>query len=85
MNYVTSGYIGQWTEFHDITSGSKPTLLLLARFSAPVQIGPGAHLASYTMGSGPFLVVKLPGCGFDHPTPSSTEVKEIRTGLRRLF
>jgi hypothetical protein len=23
-----------------------------ARFSAPVQTGPGAHLASYTMGTG---------------------------------
>ena len=26
-----------------------------ARFSAPVQTGPGAHPASYTMGTGSFL------------------------------
>ena len=29
-----------------------------ARFSAPVQTGPGAHPASCTMGTGPFLGVK---------------------------
>jgi hypothetical protein len=47
-----------------------------ARFSAPVQTGPGAHPASYAMGSGSFLGVKQPGHGVDHPPPSSTEVKE---------
>jgi len=29
-----------------------------ARFSAPVQTGPGAHPASCIMGTGSFLVVK---------------------------
>jgi len=29
-----------------------------ARFSAPVQTGPGAHPASYTMGTGSFPGVK---------------------------
>jgi len=29
-----------------------------ARFSAPVQTGPGAHPASCTMGTGSFLAVK---------------------------
>jgi len=38
-----------------------------ARFSAPVQTGPGAHPASYTMGTGSFLVVMRPGRGVDHP------------------
>jgi hypothetical protein len=47
-----------------------------ARFSAPVQTGPGAHQASYKMGTGSFLGVKRPGCGVDHPPPSSAEVKE---------
>ena len=47
-----------------------------ARFSAPVQIGRGAHPASYTMGTGSFPGVKRPGRGVDHPSPSSTEVKE---------
>ena len=46
-----------------------------ARFSAPVQNGPEAHLTSYTMGIGSFPGVKRPGRGVDHPTPSSAEVK----------
>ena len=32
-----------------------------ARFSAPVQTGPGAHPASYTTGAWAFPVVKRPG------------------------
>jgi hypothetical protein len=47
-----------------------------ARFSAPVQTGPGAHPASYTMGAGSFQGVRRPGSGVDHPSPSSAEVKE---------
>jgi len=46
------------------------------RFSTPVQTGPGAHPASYTMGTGSFLGVKQPGCVVDPPPPSSAEVKE---------
>jgi hypothetical protein len=46
------------------------------RFSAPVQTGPGAHPASYTMGTGSFPGVKRPGRGVDHPTSSIAEVKE---------
>ena len=45
-------------------------------FSAPVQTIPGAHPASYTMGTGPFPEVKRPGRGVDHSPPSSAEVKE---------
>ena len=51
-----------------------------ARFSAPVQTGPGAHPASNTMGTGSLLGIKRPGRGIDHPPPSSAEVKE-RVGL----
>ena len=47
-----------------------------ARFSSPVQTGPGAHPASYTKGTGFFPGVKRPGRGVDHPPPSSAEVKE---------
>jgi hypothetical protein len=47
-----------------------------ARFSAPVQTGPGAHPASYTMGTGSFPGVKRPGRGVDYPPLSSAEVKE---------
>jgi len=38
-----------------------------ARFSAPVQTGPSAHPAPYTMGTGSFPGVKRPGRGYDHP------------------
>jgi len=38
-----------------------------ARFSAPVQTGPGAHPSSYIMGTGSFPGVKRPGRGVDHP------------------
>ena len=41
-----------------------------ARFSTPVQNGPGDHPASYTMVAGSF-----PGRGVDHPPQSSAEVK----------
>jgi len=48
-----------------------------ARFSTPVQTSPVAYPASYTMGTrASFLGVKRPGCGADHPPPSSAEVKE---------
>jgi len=47
-----------------------------ARFSTPVSKGPGAHPASYTMGTGSFLGVKRPGRDVDHPPTSSAEVKE---------
>jgi len=46
------------------------------RFSVPVQTGPGAHPASYTMGTKSFLGVKQLRHGVDHPHPSRAEVKE---------
>jgi len=46
------------------------------RFSTPVQTGHGAHPAFYTMGIGAFPGLKRPGLGVDHPTTSSSEVKE---------
>jgi len=51
-----------------------------ARFFAPVQTGPGAHTASYTMGTSSFPRVKRTGRGVDHPPTTSDEVKE-RVGL----
>jgi len=47
-----------------------------ARFSAPVQTGPVAHPASYTMGTGSFLGVRRPGRDADHPPLSSAKVNE---------
>jgi hypothetical protein len=64
-----------------------------ARFSAHVQTGPGAHPASYTMGTGSFFPgVKRPGRGFNYPPSSCAEVKErveltssTPLGFRALF
>jgi hypothetical protein len=50
---------------------ARDPILVEARFSAPVQTGPGAHPDSYTMGIGSFPGVKRPGRGVDHPPPSS--------------
>jgi hypothetical protein len=47
-----------------------------ARFSAPVQTGPGTHPASYTMGTGSFPGVKRPGRGVDHPPPPVLWLKQ---------
>jgi hypothetical protein len=47
-----------------------------ARFSAPVETGPGTHPASYTMGTGSFPGVKRPGSVVDHTPPSRAEIKE---------
>ena len=47
-----------------------------ARFSAPVQTGPEAHPAYFTMGTGSFPGIKRPGRGVDHPPQSSAKGKE---------
>jgi len=47
-----------------------------ARFALAVQTGSEAHLASCTMGTGPFPGGKWSGRGVNHPPPSSAEVKE---------
>jgi hypothetical protein len=46
-----------------------------ARFSAPDQTGPGAHSASYTVGTGSFPGVKRPGRGVD-PTHIAPRLKK---------
>jgi len=48
-----------------------------ARFSAPVQTGPGSHQAFYTIGTGSFPGVKRPEPGVDHPAPSSADVGKV--------
>jgi hypothetical protein len=47
-----------------------------ARFSAPVQTGPGAHPASYTVGTGSFPGVKRQECGVDHPPHPAPSLKK---------
>ena len=48
------------------------------RFSAPVQNGPGAHPASYTVGAGSFPRVKRPGDGVDQPPHLAQRLKKNR-------
>ena len=48
-----------------------------ARFSEPVQTGPGAHSASYTTGTESFPGVKRPGRGVGHsPTYPAPRLKK---------
>jgi hypothetical protein len=46
------------------------------RFSAPVQTSPGAHPASYTMGTESFPGVKRPGRGVVYPPHLAPKLKE---------
>jgi len=47
-----------------------------ARFSAPAQTVPGAHPASYTMGTRSLPGVKRPGRGVDHPSHLAPRLKK---------
>jgi hypothetical protein len=48
-----------------------------ARFSAPVQTGPGVHPASYTMGTGSLSPgVKRPRRVVDQPPPLAPKIKK---------
>jgi hypothetical protein len=46
------------------------------RFSAHVQTAPGAHPASYTMGTASFPGIKRPGRGVDHPPNLTPRLKK---------
>jgi hypothetical protein len=46
-----------------------------ARFCARVQTGPGAHLSSYTLGTGSFPGVNRPGRCVDHPPHLAPRLK----------
>ena len=47
-----------------------------ARFSPSVQTGPGAHTASYSIGTGSFSGVKQPARGFDHTPHVATRLRK---------
>ena len=55
---------------------SREQIPVMARLSAPVQPGTGAHPASYTMATGSFSGVKRPVRGVAYPSTSSAEVKQ---------
>jgi hypothetical protein len=46
------------------------------QFSAPVQTGPGAHLASHTVGAESFPGVKRSERGVDHPFHLAPRLKK---------
>jgi hypothetical protein len=70
-------YGEKWTDGNSLRTGrSGDQIPVWARFSAPVQTGPEAHPASYTMGTGSLPGVKRPRRGVDHPPASSAEVKK---------
>jgi hypothetical protein len=74
ISYMWAGYLsryGDWLRAE--RSGDR--IPVGARFFTNVQTGPGAHLASCTMGTESFSGVKRPGRGADHPPPSSAEVE----------
>jgi hypothetical protein len=71
--------------------GSGDRIPVGARISAPVQTGPGAHPAPYTMGTGSFPRVKWPGRDIDHPPPLAPRLRKEKSytstpalGLRGL-
>jgi hypothetical protein len=82
------GRYGDW--LRDGQSGDR--LPVGATFSAPVQTNPGAHQASYTMGTGCFTGVKRPGRCVDHPPHITMRLKKEQSytstpplGLRGLL
>jgi hypothetical protein len=54
---------------------SADRILVQARFSAPVQTGPGAHPASYKTGTGSFPGIKRPRRGVNHPSHLAPRLK----------
>jgi len=49
---------------------------VVAKFSAPVHTGPGAHPASYIVGTVSFPGVKRPGRGVEQPPHLAPRSKE---------
>ena len=47
-----------------------------SRFSAPVKTDPGAHPASYTMGTGSSPGINWPGRGVDYPPHLAPRLKK---------
>ena len=68
------GYLSRYSDsLPAVRSGDR--IPVWVRFSSRVQTDPGVHPASYTIGTGSFPGVKLPGRGVNHTSPPSAEVK----------
>ena len=69
---------GQHSQYsHSLRGGrSGDRMPVEARFFTPIQTNPGVHPASYPMSARLFWGIKQPGCGINHPHPSSNKVKE---------
>jgi hypothetical protein len=69
---------GQLSQYSDSLRAGQTSdrITVGARFSAPVQTGPGAHPASNIMGTGSFSGLDQPRSGIDHLPPFSAEVEE---------
>jgi hypothetical protein len=65
--------LSKLSRYSDLLRAGRPgdRIPVGTRSSAPVQTGPGAHPASYTMGTRSFPGVKRPGRGVEHTLPSS--------------
>jgi len=76
--FITKSGLGWRSRFSDsLWAGrSADPILVVARFSAPVRTGSEAHPHSYTVGARSFSELKWLGRAFDHPPPSSAEIKE---------
>ena len=75
---MTNSGLGYFSQYSDSPRAGRSgdRIPVGARFSAPVLTGPGAHAASYIMGTGSFPGVKRPRCGVDHPPHLEPRLKE---------
>jgi len=75
---IPSGEPGYLSRYSDAVRAGRSgdRIPMAARFSAPVQTGPGPHPPSYTMGTGSFPGVKQPKCGVDLPPHLAPRLKK---------
>ena len=81
LSSLTKSYINKYPTDNNLTVGWDSSVGIVthygldgpgiksqwgARFSTPIQTGPGAHPTSYAVGTGSFPGVKKLGHGLDH-------------------
>ena len=64
---ITQAYLRWYRDSLRGVGQSDDRIPVATRYSVLVQIGPGAHPASCTLGTGSFPGVKWPGRGVDNP------------------